>query len=788
MIDGDFLDWVVTTPKGWFQLLIGQKDSLKEEWYNWPEDRSKIDARIASITGDNVYFSPHLFSQPKALKENVLPTRTVVVDLDNADISDLRLNPTVMVETSPGRHQGYWILKTEPTDFEILSKKLSYTIENADHSGWPLGHKFRVLGARNYKYNPPPIVHLVHAYSSERIYTVQELEDWVSSTDVTPATVAAGDAWINNPPTSSVDGPLHILEKYRANLGPKVIRYFDVIQADRSEALWALMIGLFRSGATRDEVYWVALHSANNKFKDHRYNSERDLAKDVARAHLAETGDSSDIPAMIKIAERTQGTPNDRKRLVSSIVIQDMLKRGEFVFTDDGRYWYLHSNAGRPVPLGKRSDQLDSLLDMSYGLNHSDGFQPFICNHLVNHTIGKGRRATSAVLSHFDGETLLLHSGKQDVYRITRDSVSRHPDGQFGVLFPWRPQNEEIISLDEPLDTDWIDWVFQGWFDNLLDFTADQAKVLIRVWLLFVLFRDAAVSRPVLAVLGQQGSGKSTLFHILYTIFYGRNKSLNAISNPEDFDFLTSSDPLVVFDNVDTWTGWLPDRLALAASASDLVKRKLYTDSDIVTLKRQAILGITAHEPKFGRPDVVDRLLILNLQRREIYTPESALIERIHSARAQIWGSIVTDIQSVLRTPNVEPHEVPNFRISDFARVGARIARAIGRYDDFVEIIGMLRSTQVAFSLGEDDILVNGIKQFIMLRARMNGTAPEWTSVGYLWEVITQYDKTFATTYKSSAGLARKLTTMEPNLKSLFKVDSRYDSARGVRTWKFENK
>ena len=789
LIDTDFLDWTVTTPTGWFQLLIGQKDSLREEWYKWPEDRTKIQARITESTSDNVYFSPHLFSTQKSLKENVLPSRTLCVDLDNADVTNLKLNPTVMIETSPGRHQGFWVLKTEllPADFEVLSKKLSYTIVNADHSGWPLGHKFRVPGARNFKYNPSPIVHLVHTLSSERIYTVDELEDWVSGTDVTPANVGQADNWINHPPTTFPSGPLEVLEKYRANIGPKVIRYYDTMQADRSEALWALMIAMFRAGASIDEVYWVAWNSANNKFKEHRYNADRDLAKDVARAHLAETGDSSDIPSMIKIAERTQGTNNDRKRLVTSIVIQDMQKRGEFIFTDDGRYWYLHSNAGRPVQLGKRSDQLDSMLDMAYGLNSSDGFQPFVCNHLVNHTISKGRRAASAVLSHFDRETLLLHSGKQDIYRITKHSVSRHPDGQFGVLFPWRPQNEEVISLDEPLDN-WVDWVFEGWFDNLLDFTPDEVKTLIRVWVLFILFRDAAVSRPILALLGQQGSGKSTLFHILYTIFYGRNKSLNAISNPEDFDFLTSSDPLVVFDNVDTWTGWLPDRLALAASASDLVKRKLYTDSDTVTLKRQAILGITAHEPKFGRPDVVDRLLIINLQRRDTYAPESALIERIHGARANIWGAIVRDIQAVLRTPNVEASEIPNFRISDFARVGARIAKAVGGYDQFVSIVEKLRTTQVAFSLGEDDILVDGIKRYLMLKASQNGTAPEWVSVGYLWEMITQFDKTFATTYKSSATLARKLTTMEPNLKALFTLDSKYDSVRGVRTWKFDPK
>ena len=791
MIDTDLLDVVVTTPlkpeeSAWFQLLIGPiNGKMREEWHQWPEDKDKILTRVAEITDTNVYFSPHLFSEKSSNKQYVLPSRTLCVDLDNADITNLQLNPTVMLETSPGRHQGFWVLKDIPKDFEVLSKKLSYTIENADHSGWPIGHKFRLLGVRNFKYNPPPVVHLIHNYTTERIFTEDEMFQWVGSTDVALEPTTDTDSWINTPPTTHVTGPLEVLEKYRANVGVKALSYYNDVQADRSEALWALMTALFRAGASRDEVYWVAFHSANNKFLEHTHNAERDLAKDVDRAEKSENLDKSDISQVVQLAEKNPGTKNEQKRLVANIVFQDMNKRGEFIQTEDGRYWFLHSNAGRPIPLGRHSDQLNSILDAMYGLNQSDGIQPFVCHHLLNHTINRGRTAKTSVLSALDkdGTTLLLHGGRQDVYRITPDTLSRHPDGQFGVLFPWRPLSEQEITLDDPIADDWAEWVFVDWFDNLLDFTPKQAKILVRIWILFILFRDAAVSRPILALLGQQGSGKSTLFHILYTILYGGSKSLNAISSIEDFDFLTSSDPFVVFDNVDSWTGWLPDRLALAASSSDLVKRKLYTDSDTITLKRQAVLGITAHEPKFGRPDVVDRLLIINLTRRQKFSPESSMIERVIEARPKIWGAIVNDCQKVLATPDVAPEDVPNFRISDFARLGARIAKAIDCSDEFVDIIGKLRKIQTAFSLGEDDILVDALKRY---QTMQNGKGPEYVSAGYLWEYIIQFDRTFASVYKTSNALARKLITMEPNLRSMFEIDYKYDNSRGIRTWRIE--
>ena len=474
---------------------------------------------------------------------------------------------------------------------------------------------------------------------------------------------------------------------------------------------------------------------------------------------------------------------NDRKRLVTKIVMSDMLQKGEFISTDDGRHWYLHASAGRPIILGKRSEQLDALLDTVYDLNPSDGFQPYVTNHLLSYTVTRGRRAATAVLSRVLDDALLLHSGKSDVYHITADAVNRHPDGQFGVLFPWRSGGEEPILPGTPLEADsWADWMFEGWFTNLLDFTPEQAKALVRIWVLFILFRDNAVSRPILALLGQPGSGKSTLFRMIYTILYGRLKSLNAISSPDDFDFLVASDPLVIFDNVDSWSSWLPDRLALSASNSDLIKRKLYTDSDTITVKRQAILGITAHDPRFGRADVVDRMIILNFARRRDFIPESQLMERVYKNRSRVWGSIIQDIQKVLAQPDPKQHEIPSFRISDFARVGTRIAKALGIFNEFVTTIELLRRTQTAFSLSEEDMLVDVIKRWHLTRKSVDN----YVAVPALWETFDLLEPTFQKTYKSAAVLARRLWTTQANLGSVFEIDFKYDTTRGIRLWKIE--
>jgi hypothetical protein len=93
----------------------------------------------------------------------VLPSRTIQCDLDEAIVPVVNA-PNILVETSPGRHQGFWIMRDpmEPEILEPLSKRLTYSVPDADRSGWSLGHKMRLPGTFNYKYpSGPKIVKVI---------------------------------------------------------------------------------------------------------------------------------------------------------------------------------------------------------------------------------------------------------------------------------------------------------------------------------------------------------------------------------------------------------------------------------------------------------------------------------------------------------------------------------------------------------------------------------------------------------------------------------------------------
>jgi len=378
---------------------------------------------------------------------------------------------------------------------------------------------------------------------------------------------------------------------------------------------------------------------------------------------------------------------------------------------------------------------------------------------------------------------LMLHTGHKDVVHITADNIAKVPDGSYGIVFPWDASAEPFTPVFTDLTQDWGEVVFRSALGNLIGLEQDDALALLKVWFLFLLFKDAAVSRPILAFFGQPGAGKSTLFRRIYRLLYGRQRAVEGISSPDNFDQVTSTVPFLVLDNVDVPEKWLPDRLALSASASNVTKRKLYTDADTFVVKRQALLGITAHDPHFNREDVADRLLLLTFSRLEKFLPEGDILHNIFMQRNRLWGSIVLDCQKVLQTPLPSYADVPQFRIEDFARTGHWIATALGIQEQFTNALKIIGKGQRSLNLEEDHILVSVLQRFVSM-PRKGETF--YTATG-LWAEINELGsdpQAFKRVYRNPIRLARKLWALQDSLKEIFEVEWKQDTEKGAKVWR----
>lgn len=725
-----------------------------------------------------MYFSAHLFERRSSEKQFTLPSRTIQSDLDEALVPQIN-KPNVLVETSPHRHQGYWLLDEAPTqaELELHSRHVTYSIPDADRTGWSLGHKMRVPGTINHKYaSGPKPVRVISA-------NMVAYHDLIIDPSVDAAIIDMDDFWI---PTDIDKGVRELWASYRKRMPRRVITAYDREQEDRSAALWALYLSLFRANATRDEVFALAKGSSNNKFADNKYHADLDLAKDIRRAEVSlnrnqPSGDT--IRDQIMTARKMSGTPTEKRQYIAAMVRDHMMQHGSFLHSTEGTLYYSREDTGRPISISAHSEQLDTLLDLRYGLNAVEIEHSFTINSIIASTRDRGIPVVTGALSYYSPttNTMLLHSGGRDVYYIDEHDISTVTNGQMGVVFPWAPNMEPFQpDMTSPVS---VDTLFEGCFDNLEELTSAEAAALLKAWLYFILFKDGVVSKPLLALIGQPGSGKSTTLRRVYALLYGAAKSLNSITSADDFDYAVASDPLVVFDNVDTYISWLPDKLALSAGRSDLVKRKLYSDADTVTLRRKALIGLTAHNPRFYREDITDRLIMLTYHRLAQFMPEQQIIGKVIEQRNQIWGGIMQDVSKILRTPQPLREEIPRYRISDFARVGLWISRALGFEADFVNALIGNAAEQVSLNLNEEAMLVDTISNW--LRKRNNVVDPTYYTAAHLWQAwaATSSDEAgFRKAYRSALVLGKKLWSLQATLTTVFEMKHDVNNT-GSRVW-----
>lgn len=265
------------------------KKEFSEEFFKFPEQLDDLLSWIAANTPTHdLYFCPQLLDKAQRVKENVSTCTNAWADLDSCMPTKLLVNPSILVETSTGRYQGYWIFDDregtiDPGLAEDISRRIAYfhKDDGADPSGWDLTQLLRIPQTLNFKY---PASATNNSYvnikaSGERISAEQLLEAYprTGMNDEAPLPDA------NDLPDSAEE----VLERHRKRLVPAVWQATQSdpdVGADWSKVLWLLEMNLFEAGLTREEVFVVCKVAPCNKYaRDGRSPSL--LWKEVCRAY-----------------------------------------------------------------------------------------------------------------------------------------------------------------------------------------------------------------------------------------------------------------------------------------------------------------------------------------------------------------------------------------------------------------------------------------------------------------------------------------------------------------------
>ena len=236
-----------------------------------------------------------------------------------------------------------------------------------------------------------------------------------------------------------------------------------------------------------------------------------------------------------------------------------------------------------------------------------------------------------------------------------------------------------------------------GRLDDLQEFlhtTPDDWPVLC-AWLVSALLPDRPC--PVLLLHGQQGAGKSSATEALVDLVDPSAATTRAQPRDDEaWSVGAAGSRVVAVDNVSYVPTWWSDAICRAVTGAGMVRRELYTDSELSVLafKRAIILnGI-----EFGalRPDLADRTAPVALQaippaeRREASDLASAWV----AARPGILAGLCDLTAAVLAHMAHHPAPRPMPRMADFWRVLCAVDAVLGTEGatTYTEAVGNLEA------------------------------------------------------------------------------------------------
>jgi len=184
---------------------------------------------------------------------------------------------------------------------------------------------------------------------------------------------------------------------------------------------------------------------------------------------------------------------------------------------------------------------------------------------------------------------------------------------------------------------------------------------------------------PALYVYGPQGSAKSTLSRIDRKLLDPSKIEIVSLTRHEgDLAQQLSHHHHLSFDNVSELPHWIADLLCRAITGSGFSKRELYTNDDDVIRYVMANLGLNGINIASSRADLLERCLLLKLERmdKSDRKQEYELMSAFEAARSRILGGIFDAVSRAMTlVSTVQLDELP--RMADFTRWGCAIAEAL---------------------------------------------------------------------------------------------------------------
>lgn len=379
--------------------------------------------------------------------------------------------------------------------------------------------------------------------------------------------------------------------------------------------------------------------------------------------------------AVLRFYRHADDPDGKTKEAVSGYAIYHTLNRsGEFFTTSSGRFFYFDGTVREVIPVdgdGRKtlSDEFRATVWDRFNLD-ACGFSRDLGANLKARAKKAAPQRRVYRFAHYNAtaEELYVNDFGSGYYVITPDGIDRRPNGTDvffldldAEAFQYVPP-EDRDGLPDDLPGELTMWGDEGddlmrIFGNRINF--DEGATLapmeqrrqLYLHLHTLPFIDITSSRPIMAWVGEKGSGKTVIQRSIGRFIYGPDFAESLMPDDRrDFMAKVVNQPLAFIDNYDDGVNWANDILAGVATGSGVDLREYFTTLGLSQYTPRCWLSLTSRDPPFRRDDVADRTLVFRVERvRDTdFVGMGTYLRQVEEHRDELWSTYLDNLQAVL--------------------------------------------------------------------------------------------------------------------------------------------
>lgn len=332
-------------------------------------------------------------------------------------------------------------------------------------------------------------------------------------------------------------------------------------------------------------------------------------------------------------------------------------------------------------------------------------------------------------------------------------------------------RHDSMLSLPDPEFSDIKDINLLWTICNI----PIESQLLVISYLIESLRPDTPY--PVLEIIGEQGSAKSTTQAALREIIDPNSCNLRTIQKTIDDLFVSANaNHIISYENVSVLSPTIQDGLCTIATGGGHAKRMLYKDTEEIVLHSKRPVILNGISPVITASDLIDRAITIELQpitnRREV----QALSDEFNCNKPRILGALFMIFsQALSKLPHIELLPMHRPRLVEFAYLGCAVSEVMGNHQtEFLHTFVNTREEAIQRVLDGDATAHAVIDWF----EKNNRDAIE-LPLGTLFKAIKDFEPAIANSSRTAKGFGSILRRLAPllrqyglNIKSLGKRGS----------------